>query len=245
MFPKNIIQFLFICFLSLMLSLPIFYILNWVKIENQNLQTTLLFIICLSIFIGLVHIINYKNNTKLSYNIKPFNRHFLLFLILIVWIIETIFFVPFRIYFFLNNNYAPDIYLIFGALFLAPILEEIIFRNILLNTLLHRYSKNKSILISACLFSLIHGNPVQIFYALISGIFLGLIYSKNKNIAYTIILHFFINLFVFIWNYYLREFYNSSFFFLGIGLNAIISFLLLFYMNKNQGYSLIKLIKQE
>lgn len=244
MFPKNIVQFLFICFLSLLLSVPFSYILA-AKIESQNLQMTILFIICLIFFIGLVHLINYKRKFRLTYKIKPFNGKFLLFLILIVWIIETILYIPFRLYFFSNNNHSPDVYLILGALIFGPVLEEIIFRNILLNSLLNCYSRNKAILISACLFALVHGNPIQILQALIPGLFFGLIYSKNKNIAYAVVLHFFSNLFVFVWNYYLREFYYSSFFYLGIGLNIVISFLLLYYMHKKQGYSLLKLINQK
>lgn len=244
MFPKNIVQFLFICFLSLLLSVPFSYLVTAAKIKNQNLQMNILFVIGLSLFIGLIHLINYKRRFSLTYKIKPFNGQILLFLILIVWIIETILFIPFRLYFFSNNNHSPDVYLIFGALILGPVLEEIIFRNILLNSLLNCYSRNRAILISACLFALVHGNPIQISQALIPGLFFGLVYSKNKNIAYTIILHFFTNLFVFVWNYYLREFHNTSFFYLGIGLNVVISFLFLYYMKKKHGYSLLKLIKQ-
>lgn len=139
----------------------------------------------MSFFIGLIHLINYKRRFSLTYKIKPFNGQFLLFLILIVWIIETILYIPFRLYFFSNNNHSPDVYLIFGALIFGPVLEEIIFRNILLNSLLNCYSRNRAILISACLFALVHGNPIQISQALIPGLFFwSSIFKKQEHCLY-------------------------------------------------------------
>ncbi|PPK48114.1 CPBP family intramembrane glutamic endopeptidase [Clostridium algidicarnis] len=65
---------------------------------------------------------------------------------------------------------------------IGPIIEEILFRGIILNGLLKKYSPAKAILFSSLLFSLIHGNLPQMFNALFFGILLGLIYIKTKSL---------------------------------------------------------------
>jgi len=72
----------------------------------------------------------------------------------------------------------------------APILEEILFRGIILNGLLKRYSPQKAILVSAFLFGIVHLNPWQFFGAFLIGIFMGYVYYHTKNIGYCILIHF-------------------------------------------------------
>lgn len=71
----------------------------------------------------------------------------------------------------------------------APILEELIFRGIILEGLLKRYSPVKSILISSFLFGLVHLNPWQFVTGLILGVFSGWVYFKTRSLSYSIIIH--------------------------------------------------------
>jgi hypothetical protein len=76
----------------------------------------------------------------------------------------------------------------------APILEELIFRGIVLEGLLKRYSPIKSILISALFFGLIHLNPWQLISAFVIGIVMGWVYYRTRNLLLPIFLHFVNNL---------------------------------------------------
>ena len=71
----------------------------------------------------------------------------------------------------------------------APILEELIFRGIILDGLLEKYSPLKSILISSILFGIVHLNPWQFVVAVILGVFSGWIYYKTKSLPFSIIIH--------------------------------------------------------
>ena len=71
----------------------------------------------------------------------------------------------------------------------APILEELIFRGIILDGLLKKYSPIKSILISSILFGLVHLNPWQFLAALSLGAFIGWIYYNTKSVSFAIIIH--------------------------------------------------------
>ncbi len=71
----------------------------------------------------------------------------------------------------------------------APLIEEILFRGIILNGLLSRYSPIKAILISSLLFSLLHLNPYQLFPAFAIGLLLGFLYFKVRSVLLCVIAH--------------------------------------------------------
>lgn len=76
---------------------------------------------------------------------------------------------------------------------IGPIFEEIIFRKFLIDRTI-KYGAKVSILISALIFGLFHGNLNQFFYAFLLGGFFAYIYIKTGKIKYTIILHIIVNL---------------------------------------------------
>lgn len=76
---------------------------------------------------------------------------------------------------------------------LAPILEEIFFRKLLIDRL-YAYGDLPAILISGILFGLVHGNFYQFFYAASLGIVMGYIYVRTGKIRYTVALHMAINI---------------------------------------------------
>lgn len=75
---------------------------------------------------------------------------------------------------------------------IAPILEEIVFRGILINKF-RKYGNGIAIFGSAFAFGLFHANLSQMLYSFSVGLLLGLIAVKTGKIIYTIILHAIIN----------------------------------------------------
>ena len=75
----------------------------------------------------------------------------------------------------------------------APILEELIFRGIILQGFLKNYSPKKAIIWSAILFGLVHLNPWQFIPAVVLGIFIGWVYWKTRSLFPGIFIHFIAN----------------------------------------------------
>lgn len=76
---------------------------------------------------------------------------------------------------------------------LSPIIEEIMFRGIMLNKL-RRYGDKIAIVTTALLFGLFHTNFSQFFYATVLGIIFAYVVLKTGTIKYSIILHIFVNM---------------------------------------------------
>jgi membrane protease YdiL (CAAX protease family) len=83
----------------------------------------------------------------------------------------------------------------------APILEELIYRGIVLDGLLKKYSPLFAILFSAFLFAIVHLNPWQFVVGMVMGVFNGWIYFKVRNVLYPILAHMSCNLVNFIIRY--------------------------------------------
>lgn len=77
-----------------------------------------------------------------------------------------------------------------SAVILAPLLEEFIFRGIILNGLLKKVSPIKAILLSSFLFAFVHLNPWQFVSAFLIGLIMGWVYFKTGNLLYAIFIHF-------------------------------------------------------
>lgn len=76
--------------------------------------------------------------------------------------------------------------------FCAPMVEEYIFRKIIIDRTV-RYGEKTAIVLSGVMFALFHGNLNQFVYALGLGWFLGFIYVKTGRLIYTIMLHALVN----------------------------------------------------
>lgn len=77
----------------------------------------------------------------------------------------------------------------FGAILIGPIVEEFLFRGIILTTLLHKYGSKWALPISSVLFALVHIHPAQIVIAFILGLILGYLFIKTKSLTFVILLH--------------------------------------------------------
>ncbi len=78
--------------------------------------------------------------------------------------------------------------------FFAPMIEELLIRDFLLGGLKNKYGAFVALVISSCLFALMHFNMVQTLSALVGGLILGLLYLKTRSILCCILVHFGYNL---------------------------------------------------
>lgn len=72
---------------------------------------------------------------------------------------------------------------------ITPICEEIIFRGIIFNRLKRYTNIPNSIIISALIFGIYHGNLPQLIYAFIMGIIIATIYNKTNNLLSPVLFH--------------------------------------------------------
>lgn len=79
---------------------------------------------------------------------------------------------------------------------LPSICEELLFRGLIFKGLQEKFNSHIAILLSATMFTLLHGSLQQTVYQFIFGVLLGYAMHYGKNIIYPIILHFVNNLIV-------------------------------------------------
>jgi membrane protease YdiL (CAAX protease family) len=72
---------------------------------------------------------------------------------------------------------------------IGPVFEEILFRGAITRLLLKQYTPSKAIVLSALLFGIIHGNPVQIIGAGCIGLLLAWIYYRTASLIPCIVIH--------------------------------------------------------
>jgi membrane protease YdiL (CAAX protease family) len=124
----------------------------------------------------------------------------------------------------------------------APILEELIFRGIILDGFLKKYSPVKSIIMSSILFGVVHLNPWQFIGAFIIGSFSGWVYYKTRKLTLSIIIHYANNLVAFVTIYFtdmesyvnksMTEIYDGLFNMIAIILSAVIVAIVCIYFLK-------------
>ena len=85
--------------------------------------------------------------------------------------------------------------LVIMTVILAPILEEILFRGIIMKGMINnKVAPATAIIVSALIFGVVHFNPWQFAGAFLLGLVLGLVYYKTKSLLMPILLHAFNNL---------------------------------------------------
>ena len=81
---------------------------------------------------------------------------------------------------------------IVSAVILAPIMEELIFRKLILDRLAG-YGPAVAMSVSALVFGLAHGNFYQFFYAFLLGLIFAYIYLRTGKVRYSMMLHMMVN----------------------------------------------------
>ena len=85
---------------------------------------------------------------------------------------------------------AQSFWGILSMAIVAPVVEELVFREAVLGHLLRKGVQPWAAIISSALaFGVVHGNPVQIPFATIVGVLLAIIYYKTGNIVVPVIVH--------------------------------------------------------
>lgn len=83
----------------------------------------------------------------------------------------------------------PSLLLIIIPLVIAPILEELLFRGILLEYLSRTNGVMMAVVLSSFFFSLHHLTLSQLLPAFLGGIYLGVLYLKTYSLSSTILAH--------------------------------------------------------
>ncbi len=72
---------------------------------------------------------------------------------------------------------------------LAPVMEEVLFRGILLESVRSKYGAGRAIVVSALMFGVIHFIPQQVVNAFVIGLILGYIYIRTESLWPVIVIH--------------------------------------------------------
>jgi len=91
------------------------------------------------------------------------------------------------------TSFYDGIIIIFSAVILAAICEELLFRGFLQTSLENTFDITRAIMLTALLFAIVHFNPWQTIQFTAFAIFLGVLSWKSNSILPTIIVHFIVN----------------------------------------------------
>jgi len=91
-------------------------------------------------------------------------------------------------------GYEKILYGIAVAL-LYPVIEELLFRGIIMQEFLSTMGRIPAIILSGLIFGLMHGQPIQIGYAFICGMIISSVYFYSRSIYISILTHAVFNLF--------------------------------------------------
>jgi membrane protease YdiL (CAAX protease family) len=221
-FPATLIQSFLLIILGLFLATP--FASPFIFLEKQidgffvnEISLTIIYVIVLNIMILLAFYVNKKRKLSFNFNFKLNHFNLLLFIFLLFTFQLGINLPAQKVFHSLifseiikTKSFYSFIYIL-GALSFGPILEEILFRGIILKGLLYSYSPWKAIILSSVIFGIIHGRPIVIPGAIFFGIFLGYVYYKTNSLGITILLHFLTNLFGLIGSYINYSFGSPNF----------------------------------
>ena len=128
------------------------------------------------------------------------------------------------------NSIIKNIIVFIAVCIAAPLLEELVFRGLILHRLAIKFDIRTSMLLTSLFFGLLHGSSfIQIS---IFGYILSIIYLKYKKLIYPILCHFSYNLIVILYDYLIDYEYTKE--------NDV--FLLIFLSTIMGGFSLYKII---
>lgn len=98
------------------------------------------------------------------------------------------------------GNFGMFVLLVFAMAVMPAISEELLFRGLIMKSLLP-YGRIFAVVLSSFMFSLFHLNPAQTVYQFILGLLFAGVYLRTRNMWYPIILHFFNNFIIILHTY--------------------------------------------
>ena len=248
-YPKNIKQALILLLLPVFIVAPVFALKQFLGL-TENALIPLFFGLW---FVAILLFYRYKNKGfSFNFNLRVTKTIFVFILLIVCF--QFLFNIPFSFFIKEGNiqtaiNSNTFIGFLVSSLLIAPVVEEIIFRGIILDGFISNYNKHKAILYTTAIFMMVHLNYAQFTGALFIGLLNGYIYYYSKSILMPIILHF-ANNFLGILGLYLHSKFGETNFlhFYGKYSLVIYSFsfifflLIIYYLYRNKVY-LFKLLK--
>lgn len=226
--------------LSIPVSLPFFLIemFNADLAENSTIKGLSFLIPYTIIFLWIIKIASDKireqglwelkwKAKKLPFDILGIILIMTLALIIIIEPLSNLIPMPESIAKIFEDMFQPNIYTFLASVIAAPILEELLFRGIILEGFLKNYSPWKAIIWSSVIFGMAHLNPWQAIGAILIGIFIGWIYVKTNSLIPGIMIHFTNNFLAFMLMAYST---NSSFYFFD-SINSTLLYTVLFIVS--------------
>ncbi|MFN3995723.1 MAG: lysostaphin resistance A-like protein [bacterium] len=136
----------------------------------------------------------------------------ILLLVIFAFILSLLFFsktsgqVNLLILYVMYGGFWELVIFFLGVVLLVPLVEELIFRRILIENLLNLFGKLWSVVFSAIIFALIHfESPLNSLVIFFIGLILGFIYILKRSIVYTYFFHSIYNFLVLVyWVYFGR-----------------------------------------
>ncbi len=240
-----------IAIVSMLLFIPLNSALN--KVFGKEISFFVYYLVSMGVPFILAHFLRKKETGVTEYNFGTASAKVMAFLVITIIAIQTGIVVPivslvpmpeFMQEIFLEFAQKDGLFFLITIVIAAPVIEELIFRGIILDGLLKRYSPVKSIILSSVLFGLVHLNPWQFIGALIVGSFSGWVYYKTRKLTLSILIHAANNLFAFVPVYFLSseammsesltELYGGALNVLLITVGAILISLLGFYLLRKE-----------
>ncbi|NDV46312.1 CPBP family intramembrane metalloprotease [Paludibacter sp. 221] len=170
----------------------------------QGLAAFLSYALSMGLPFLVFHLVRKKRTGEFSYAFKPSSAKVFVLIIVATAAIQYGITGPlsnlipmpeFFMKIFMDSTLNAQGFLPFITVVVAePVLEELIFRGIILDGLLKKYSPTKAIIVSALLFGIVHLNPWQFVGATILGLFIGWVYYRTRNLSLAILIHFVNNL---------------------------------------------------
>lgn len=202
LYPNTFIQSILLLLLGLLTTVPFVGIFEFYLLYiPKDIKDTLSFIILGLSVIIIAFIVNSRRKITLNYNLKLSKDVYPLIILvpIVILCFQIGVNIPFSKFFHIYSNKDltnpfDTITNTVGALLLAPIIEETIFRGIMLNGILSKYKPITAIIFVTLFFAIIHVNPTQIFAGLVLGFIFGVVFYKTKNLGFCIMLHSFANL---------------------------------------------------
>jgi hypothetical protein len=199
-----------IAILSMLLFSPVYLILN--KVLGKEISFLVYYLLAMGVPFGIAHLIRNKRTGINTYNFSFSSLKIMALVSISIIAIQTGIISPivnslpmpeFMQKIFLEFANQNGVFSFIAIVIAAPIIEELIFRGIILNGLLQRYSPIKSIILSSILFGIVHLNPWQFISALIIGVFSGWVYYRTRKISLSILIHLVNNLVAFVGMYFM------------------------------------------
>ncbi len=112
-----------------------------------------------------------------------------------------------------TTSFTANILMSFYACILGPVLEELLYRGVLLQSM-RKYNERFAIILSALIFGLMHQNYQQFILGFMLGIPLAIVTIKYDSLIPSIFTHIFVNttgmLSTYLMQYFAPEFYDAA-----------------------------------